>query len=377
MVEAREIRLAALAAAALLVGCRAIGGETTSTDAGTVEPTVDVGDAAYPPSTRLEAPIVTPAPDAVVETIAGSGANGAADGVGASAQFDNPVGVFLDAAGDVLVTEYDGRRLRKISPDGATTTLATGLPEPFAVIATEDAIYVQTDRAPNEDKGPTTGTLWRVPLGGGAPEVFLEANALPRGMARLQDGRLVLSNREQHSLSILDLASKSVTPLVGSGTAGFADGLGANAQLDTPYGVAVLPDGAILVADAGNNVIRKVTLDGEMTLFAGDGNPGMRDAADRLRARFDFPQDVAVDAAGNVYVADRLNHRIRRITSDGGVDTIAGDGTSGFADGPGPSAKFFGIEQIDVSIDGRTVYVSDGNRGEGAAFHRVRKITIP
>jgi DNA-binding beta-propeller fold protein YncE len=376
MVEAREKQLAVLGAIVLLAGCRAIGGVTPS-DGGVAEAAVDAGEAATGPPTRLEPPVVTPAPDVVVETVAGSETRGAADGIGPAAQFDNPVGVFLDPSGELFVTEYDGRRLRKVTPSGATTTLATGLPEPFALVVTEDAIYVQTDRAPNEDKGPTTGTLWRVPIGGGVPELFLETNGLPRGMARLLDGRVVMSDRERHTLSIVDLATKTVTPLAGSGAPGFADGLGATAQLNDPYGLAVLPDGAIVVADSGNNVIRKVTLEGEVTLFAGDGNPGMRDHADRRQARFDFPQDVAVDAAGNVFVADRLNHRIRRIASDDGVETVAGDGTPGYADGPGPQARFFGIEQIDVSPDGKTVFASDGNRGDGASFHRIRKITIP
>ena len=196
-------------------------------------------------------------------------------------------------------------------------------------------------------------------------------------MARLLDGRIVMSDRERHTISILDLATKAVTLLAGSGTPGLADGIGAAAQFNDPYGLAVMPDGAIVVADAGNHVIRKVTLEGEVTLFAGEGNPGMRDDPDRLRARFDSLQDVAVDAAGNVFVADLRNHRIRRVTSDGGVDTIAGDGTPGFRDGPGATARFHGIEQIDVSPDGRAVFVSDGNRGESTAYHRIRKITIP
>jgi len=376
MVEARGIRLGVVGALALLVGCRAIG-SVTATDAGAPDADDAADAASNEPATRLEPPVVTAAPDSVVETIAGSDVRGAADGVGAAAQFDNPVGVYLDASGGLLVTEYDGRRLRYVPPSGATRTLAIGLPEPFALIRTDDAIYVQTDRAPNEEKGPSTGTLWRVPLAGGVPEVFLETNGLPRGMARLFDGRIVLSDRERHTISILDLATKAVTPLAGSGTRGLADGIGAAAQLNDPYGVAVMPDGAIVVADAGNHVIRKITLDGEVTTFAGDGNPGMRDDPDRLRARFDSLQDVAVDAAGNVFIADLRNNRIRRIASSGGVDTLAGDGTQGFRDGPGATASFYGIEQVDVSPDGKTIYVSDGNRGESTSFHRIRKITIP
>jgi len=383
MLEAWESRLVVVGMLAFMAGCRAIGATTTSQTDGAVEPGADAvdADAAAPPvaepQTRLEPPVVRQVPGTIVETIAGSDAKGGADGTGPAAQFDNPVGVLLDGAGGLFVTEYDGRRLRRIAPTGATSTLATGLPEPFALVATEDAIYVQTDRSASEEKGPTTGTLWKVPLAGGVPELYLDSIGVPRGLARLLDGRVVIADREHHVVSILDTATKQITPLAGSGTRGFVDARGAGAQFNEPYGVAVLPDGNIVVADSGNHVIRKITLEGDVTTFAGEGNPGMRDAADKLLARFDVPQDVTVDVAGNVFVADRMNRRIRRITSDGGVETVAGDGVHGFADGPGPRARFYGQEQIDVTPDGKTVYVSDGNQGDGAPFHRIRKITIP
>ena len=176
MIEARGVQLGVVGAFALLVSCRAIGG-VTATDGGAA----DAGEAAEAsltePSSRLEPPVVTPAPDAIVETIAGSEVRGETDGIGAAALFDNPVGVFLDSSGGLFVTEYDGRRLRHVPLSGPTTTVATGLPEPFALVATEDAIYVQTDRAPNEDKGPTTGTLWKVPIAG----VCLSSFSRPTG----------------------------------------------------------------------------------------------------------------------------------------------------------------------------------------------------
>ncbi len=371
------VRCGFACALALVSGCRALNATeapdaAVAADAGSVQ----TGPAPEPPS-RLEPPVVRSTSDITVDTVAGSAARGAADGEGAAAQFDNPVGVLVDAAGGLFVTEYDGGRLRKIDGNGAATTLSTGFREPFAMVAIDDALIVQTDVDRNGVKGADSGTLWRVGSAGGAPELLLEGLGRPRGLARLGDGRVVFSDRNRHALAILNLVDSTVTPLAGSGTAGFSGGRGAQAQFDDPYGLALLPDGSIIVADRLNHVIRKVTLEGDVTVFAGDGNPGMRDDPDKLLARFDEPVDVATDVAGNVFVSDSRNSRIRRIGSDGSVETIAGDGTRGFADGAGATAKFYGQEQLDVSPDGRTIYVSDGNGGDGEAYHRIRRIRVP
>lgn len=358
-------------------GCRALNATEAPDAAAAADGGPVQSEPAPEPPSRLEPPVVRPTSDIVVDTVAGSATRGGADGAGAAAQFDNPVGVLFDPAGALLVTEYDGGRLRKIDGVGATSTIATGLREPFALVAIDDALIVQTDVDRNGAKGADTGTLWKIALAGGAPEVLLEGLGRPRGLARLGDGRVVFSDRNRHRLSILNLVDRTVAPLAGSGTAGFRGGRGEQAQFDDPYGLALLPDGSVVVADRLNHVIRKVTLEGDVTVFAGDGNPGMKDDADKLLARFDEPVDVASDVAGNVFVSDSRNGRIRRIGSDGSVETIAGDGTRGFADGDGATARFYGQEQLDVSPDGKTVYVSDGNGGDGEDFHRIRRIRVP
>lgn len=365
--------------ASLAMGCGSNGNGTNAGGGGPAPTgtgaTGDAGDAG--PDPRTEPPVVNPAVDIVVETLAGSELAGGLDGVGAAAQFDNPVGVVIDASGDLLVTEYDGGRLRKVPLAGSTSTLTKGLKEPFALLPTELGIFVQTDRAPNGDKDEDSGTIWKIPASGGAPELFLEGLGRPRGLARLLDGRMVMSDRFRNTISIVDLNTKEVTLLAGSGTAGLVNGHGADAQFSDPYGVAVLPDGSVLVAESFNHVIRRVTLDGDVTTFAGDGVPGMRDDPDKTKARFDGPIDVAVDAAGNAFVNDGGNHRVRRISTDGVVETVAGNGARGFADGVGAQASFYGQEQLDVAPDGKTIYVSDGNGGDGTAHHRIRRITVP
>lgn len=358
-----------------LMGCRAVGADAADGAVGGSDSGADPGGPTEP--TRLEPPIVQAAQKVSVDTLAGSAVGGSADGVGAAAQFDNPVGVVVDGTG-LLVTEYDGGRLRRVSWDGATSTLSTGWLEPFGIIATAKGIYVQTDRDRDGNKGANTGTLWRVNAADGAVEIVASNLGRPRGLAQLVDGRIVLSDRERRTVSILDPANGSITLLAGAGIAGLVDGQGASARFADPYGVSVLPDGSLVVADRANHCVRRVTLDGRVTVFAGDGKPGMRDDSDKLRARFDGPIDVAADAAGNVYVSDGGNHRIRRVSTAGVVETIAGDGTAGFADGAGAAARFYGQEQIDVTLDGKTLYVADGTGGEGAStpYNRIRRITL-
>lgn len=366
-----------------LVGCRAVNPEATSdaggpigsssggnTDGGVTE------DGGVPPS-RLEPPIVHALAGVKVETLAGSDKYGGKDGIGAEAEFANPVGVVVEPSGSVLVTEYDGGRLRRVSPTGEVTTIATGLFEPFGVLEIGNTIYIQTDRDPQNRKGDDTGSLWRVPVAGGTPELLATKLGRPRGLASLDDGRLILSDRLFRTVSLFDPTTREITFLAG-GQPGLVDGFGDKAQFREPYGVGLMPDGSLIIADRANHVLRRATLDGSVVVFAGDGLPGMKDDDDKLKARFDAPIDVVVDPTGNIYVSDANNHRIRRISSDGKVVTIAGDGTAGFVDGEGVAAKFYAQEQIDVSPDGRTLFVADGTGGDTTLppFNRVRRISL-
>ena len=148
-----------------------------------------------------------------------------------------------------------------------------------------------------------------------------------------------------------------ITLLAGDGVGGLRDGAGAQARFADPYGLARDAHGVLYVADAGdNNRIRRVYPDGRVDTLAGQGE-GWRDGP-ALQAQFDTPSSIALDAAGNVFVADTGNHVIRRIGTDGNVSTIAGDGTAGHADGPAAQARFDGPMGIAVDAAGR-VFVAD------------------
>ena len=148
--------------------------------------------------------------------------------------------------------------------------------------------------------------------------------------------------------------------------AGFADGTGTAAQFNGPFGVAVDVDGNVYVADTYNYRIRKITPAGVVTTLAGNTNYGYADGAG-AGALFYLPKGVAVDPAGNVYVADENNQRIRKITPTGTVTTLAGS-TGGSTDGDVSVAQFSTPGGIAIDADGN-LYIGDtGN-------HRIRKIT--
>jgi prepilin-type N-terminal cleavage/methylation domain-containing protein len=158
-----------------------------------------------------------------------------------------------------------------------------------------------------------------------------------------------------------------VTTFAGSGTAGLLDGAAATARFNTPYGVAVDSSGNVYVADTLNSLIRKITPTGTVSTFAGSGTAGFLDGAAGT-AKFNYPQALAVDTTGNVYVADTANNRIRKITSTGTVSTLAGSGVAGSAEGTGTAAQFSNSFGIAVDSSGN-VYVADTNN------QRIRKIT--
>lgn len=160
----------------------------------------------------------------------------------------------------------------------------------------------------------------------------------------------------------------AVSTLAGSGVSGSRDGTGDHASFDFPTGVAVDAGGQVYVADAVNSRIRKITPAGVVSTLAGSGVRGSRDGTG-TDASFDFPTGVAVDAIGHVYVADGMNNRIRKITPAGVVSTLAGSGVRGSRDGTGTVASFHFPTGVAVDAGG-LVYVAD------AANNQIRKISL-
>jgi sugar lactone lactonase YvrE len=265
-------------------------------------------------------------PEGLVTTLAGS-TQGFADGPGATAQFNYPRGVATDAAGNVYVADAGNDKIRKITPDGVVSTLA----------------------------GSTQGSADGI----GAAAQFND----PGGVATDALGNVYVADQYNNKIRKITPAGE-VSTFAGS-TQGFANGTGAAAQFNLPNGVATDASGNIYVGDTFNNLIRKITPLGEVSTLAGS-TQGFADGIG-ASAQFNLPVRLAIDTAGNVYVADAGNDKIRKITPDGIVNTFAGS-TQGFEDGPGDEAMFY--NPIAVAIDATgNIYVAD--RGNNV----IRKIT--
>jgi sugar lactone lactonase YvrE len=235
--------------------------------------------------------------DGMVTTIVGRpGAPGYADGTGTEALFYYPKGIAVDAAGTAYVTDYllGAEALRQVTPDGTITSLTS------------------------------VGQLGR-----------------PNGVALDGDGNLYVADDNEHTIRKRS-TDGTVTVFAGlAGSSGSANGTGSAARFKFPLGVAVDSGGNVFVADSGNNTIRKITPTGLVTTLAGRaGTFGTNDGTGSA-ARFSYPNDVVVDNAGNVFVADLSNFTIRRITPQGVVTTVAGlGGSRGSDDGMGSAARF-------------------------------------
>jgi len=203
-------------------------------------------------------------------------------------------------------------------------------------------------------------------LAGTGSTVFVDGPGIsatfnsPRGVAVDGAGNVYVADTGNHRIRKISPAGV-VTTLAGTGSTVFVDGPGITATFNQPFGVAVDGTGNVYVADVFNHRIRKITSAGAVTTLAGDGTQGFLDNANGTSARFDAPFGVAVDGAGNVYVGDTQNHRIRKITSAGAVTTLAGNGTTGSADANGTSAQFAFPFGVAVDGAGGNVYVADQN----------------
>jgi sugar lactone lactonase YvrE len=339
----------------------------------------------------------TPAPTGPVlplDLLAGDmGGIGNADGVVAVARFTNPIGVATDSAGNVYVADVANSTIRKITPAGVASTFAGTA----GVIGSTDATgaaasfnfpqAVATDGASNVYVADTANHSIRkiTPAGvvstlAGTAGVIGSTDAtgpaasfnFPSGIATDGAGNVYVADASNHTIRKIVIATGVVTTLAGTaGVSGFADATGLMASFNFPQGIATDSVGNIYVADTGNNTIRTITPAGGVSTLAGMvGSSGSFDAT-RILASFNGPLGIATDSMGNVYVADSNNNTIRKITSAGVVSTLAGTASAspGSTDATGTAARFNGPQGVATDSAGN-VYVADTNN------NTIRKITL-
>ncbi|MCD0487364.1 DUF6443 domain-containing protein [Pedobacter sp. MC2016-14] len=244
--------------------------------------------------------------------VAGNGNAGAVDGHGIFASFNRPGGIVVDNLGVIYVADYLNHLIRKILPSGDVTTLSG-------------------NGSPDVVNGPIPLARFFYPY-----EIALD-----------KFGNLYVS---EDANQIRKISNQTMVSTLAGGSffPGYADGPGTQAQFNLPSGMDVDEMSNLYVADSENHCIRKITPQGMVTTFAGAGWVGMFNGVG-TEASFNSPSSVAVDSHDNVYVADRNNYVIRKISPAGLVTTFAGSGTPAEVDGIGLAASFY--PPLDIAID--------------------------
>ncbi|MDB5136183.1 MAG: type sorting protein [Mucilaginibacter sp.] len=270
-----------------------------------------------------------------VSTFLGSGTVGRANGTGTATTFNLPRSIAIDAAGNHYISDAGNNEIRLSTTAGVVTPLAG---------------------SPTGASGLTNAT--------GTSALF---NA-PYDLTTDPSGNLYIADFSNNEIRKLTIATGAVSLLAGSpsGANGMANNNTGNlATFDNPPGIVYNPvAGALFVTDFNNNQIRKVTLAGAVTIFAGSttGASGTGTGTGTA-ARFNGPNGIAVDAAGNMYVSDQNNNEIKKMTIAGVVTPLAGStaGTAGTADGAGAAARFSAPRGITVDASGNLYITDSGN----------------
>lgn len=263
--------------------------------------------------------------------IAGSTTLGTANGTGLAARFFAPCALALDPEGTLYIADQADNRIRKMDVSGMVSTVAGSISQGFK--------------------------------DGSVLEARFDS---PFGIAISQSGTLFISDQGNNSIRTIS-PNGVVQTFAGSKTAGYADGSGQAAKFKLPAGICIDSKGVIYVADQGNHRIRMISPEGIVSTLAGSGQPGFADGKGTA-AKFHAPTGIAVDSAGYVFVTDLVNNRIRKISPNGVVTTLAGSGEFSKVDGEGKIAAFRYPTGIVIDPMGG-LYITDQSN------HIVRRVT--
>jgi len=273
----------------------------------------------------------------IVTTVAGNGTIGYAGdgGTATDAELSYPVGVVVDARGDLFIVDANNSVIREVGTNGIITTVAGN------------------------------GTIGYAGDGGAATNAQLN---YPNGVAVDARGDLFIADANNSVIREVN-SNGIITTVAGNGIGGYSgdDGAATNAQLSYPHSVAMDASGNLFIADTFNSVIREVNSNGIITTVAGNGDWGFAGAA--TNAQLSYPNGVAVDTAGNLFITDNGNNVIREIETNGIITTVAGNGTNGYAGdgGPATGAELNYPSGIAVDATGH-LFIADQNN------NRIREV---
>jgi sugar lactone lactonase YvrE len=312
-----------------------------------------------------------------VSTYAGTGRMAFADGKPDQACFANLMGIAADDAGNLYIADSHNNRIRKITTDGNVMTIAGSGLEGSSDGKAEDASFfyptgVAVDKNGNVYVSDTHNNLIRKISSGGivttlagrrtksldiSSDTSSDRFDTPTGIAVDLDGNLYVADSQNEVIRKISSSGK-VSILAGSvGEPGATDGVKSSALFYLPWGIAVDSSSNVYVADSYNNMIRKISADGLVTTLAGKKSKGSSDGLGAA-ASFLHPAGIAMDREGNLYIADSGNHKIRKMSSTGLVTTVAGSGLRGHLNGRDTVATFY--KPYGVAIDRQgTIYVAD------------------
>nr|WP_259069324.1 putative Ig domain-containing protein [Mucilaginibacter sp. X4EP1]MCS3814661.1 sugar lactone lactonase YvrE [Mucilaginibacter sp. X4EP1] len=306
-------------------------------------------------------------------TFAGTGVAGQTNGAIASATFNHPAGVMTDASGNVIVSDGYNGAIRKITPAGVASTFfnTVNFPQHLAIDASGN-IYLPEYNGFVIDKISPAGVLSKVAgilntagyIDG--PVATAELNH-PTAEAVDAAGNIYVTDYYNSCVRKIT-PSGTVSTFAGTNSQGLVNGTGTAARFSELNGLAFDKLGNLYIADKANNVIRMITPAGVVSTFAGNGTAGFVNG-NASSASFNYPVDVAVDAASNIYVVDQNNNAIRKISPAGVVSTFAGSGSAGSTDGVSTAASFNAPYALSIDKSGN-IYVADlGN-------NKIRKIIM-
>jgi uncharacterized protein YjdB len=343
--------------------------------------------------------VTAPAPtcDAVITTYAGTGVSGYnGDGIAATSAQLYHDGIAADAAGNLYVADYNNQRIRKITPDGTITTIcgngtgtSTGDGGPATAATVNQPLDVLLDASGNIyiseyfgnriRKINTSGIISTVAgtgsatFGGdGGPATAAQLNR-PSGMGMDAAGNLYFADFDNNRVRKIN-TSGVISTIAGTGTSGYSGdgGAGTSANLALPFRVAVDGPGNVYIADFLNSRVRKVNTSGVITTVAGTGTNGFSgDGGPATAANITYAFGVSLDASNNLYISDYNNNRIRKVDGSGIITTVAGTGTGGFSGDGGPATAAKLSNPVDVTFDGSgNMYIADRSNS------RIRKIGL-